>query len=198
MKLGCCRYVVLVTAAALYGCGESQPEVSWQPVPDPPSAEIQAALDKADAAVGELGGNLISALQRALEDGGPDQAIQVCQQIAPRLAQQAGTAHGVEIGRTSFRLRNQNNRTPAWARSAVQQKSAETSAFVSSQGVVARLKPIPMMPLCAQCHGTADEISTDVREALATHYPDDMATGFQQGEIRGYFWVEVDTNADER
>jgi len=30
-----------------------------------------------------------------------------------------------------------------------------------------------------------------VREQLSTHYPDDAATGYQAGDLRGWFWVEV-------
>lgn len=178
----------------LCGCGDSEPSVSWEPVSEKPGPSVQVALNKADTAVDELGGKLMAALQAALSEGGPADAIKICQEIAPSLAEQVGKEQGVRIGRTSYRLRNQNNRTPSWARSEVQQQSVEIAAYVSSEGVVGRLRPIPMMPLCAQCHGSNDEISPEVRDVLSARYPSDQATGFRQGQVRGYFWVEVDIN----
>jgi hypothetical protein len=185
---------IVLISIVLSGCGDSEPSVSWEPVSDEPSPDVQSAIESADQAADELGGKLMSALQGALAEGGPAQAIKVCQEVAPSLAEEVGAEQGVRMGRTSYRLRNQNNRTPSWARAEVQQQSADMSAYVSSEGVVGRLRPIPMMPLCAQCHGTDDEISLEVRDALSIHYPADKATGFRPGDIRGYFWVEVDIN----
>ena len=186
------RFGITFMTIVLLGCGNTETRVSWARVPEKPDPTLQAAIRKADTAADLLGGRLMSALQRALVDGGPSEAIRVCQEIAPRLAEEVRAEQGVQLGRTSFRLRNQSNRTPVWAQAVVQQQSAELSAFVSSDGVVGRLRPIPMMPLCAQCHGGQDEITPEVREVLATYYPSDRATGFRQGEVRGYFWVEVE------
>jgi len=55
-----------------------------------------------------------------------------------------------------------------------------------------------MMPLCAQCHGTGDEITREVRDALSAPYPTDNATVFRPGDARGYHWVEVDINEPEK
>jgi hypothetical protein len=33
-----------------------------------------------------------------------------------------------------------------------------------------------------------------VKEALAEHYPEDQATGFQEGDLRGWFCIEVPAN----
>jgi hypothetical protein len=45
--------------------------------------------------------------------------------------------------------------------------------------------------ICASCHGPADRISPSVRTLLAERYPGDRAVGFTNGEIRGWFWVEL-------
>nr|MCU0872718.1 DUF3365 domain-containing protein [Pirellulaceae bacterium] len=52
-----------------------------------------------------------------------------------------------------------------------------------------------LKPECMLCHGPKDQILTEVREALATHYPADQATGFQTGDLRGWFWVTVPAGA---
>jgi hypothetical protein len=46
------------------------------------------------------------------------------------------------------------------------------------------------------CHGPSDSLAPDVADALALHYPDDRATGFTEGDLRGWFWVEVPGESD--
>jgi hypothetical protein len=45
--------------------------------------------------------------------------------------------------------------------------------------------------MCASCHGAAHTFQPAVRGELLERYPRDRATGFTQGEIRGWFWVEM-------
>jgi hypothetical protein len=45
--------------------------------------------------------------------------------------------------------------------------------------------------LCLQCHGTADTIAPEVRQAIETLYPNDLATGYTVGELRGLIRVTV-------
>ena len=44
---------------------------------------------------------------------------------------------------------------------------------------------------CLQCHGKVDDLAPEVRDVLAKNYPQDRATGFAAGDLRGWFWVEV-------
>ena len=41
--------------------------------------------------------------------------------------------------------------------------------------------------VCLNCHGT--ELKEDVAARVNTLYPEDKATGFNIGDIRGAFWV---------
>ena len=56
---------------------------------------------------------------------------------------------------------------------------------------VGALFPIPLQPQCVVCHGKPEQLAEGVAAALAKRYPDDAATGFAPGELRGWFWVEV-------
>ena len=49
------------------------------------------------------------------------------------------------------------------------------------------MKAIPTGALCLQCHGSS--ISPEVSARLAELYPDDKATGYATGDIRGAFVV---------
>jgi hypothetical protein len=51
------------------------------------------------------------------------------------------------------------------------------------------VEPIVMQPLCVTCHG--EEIAEPLRQRIAELYPEDRATGFRVGELRGLFWVEL-------
>ena len=53
------------------------------------------------------------------------------------------------------------------------------------------LRPIRHRSMCGSCHGAADQLSAQVRQELSERYPRDQAIGFQDGEIRGWFWVEM-------
>jgi cytochrome c553 len=51
------------------------------------------------------------------------------------------------------------------------------------------MKAIPMQAMCAACHGT--KVNKRLDEKIKTYYPDDRATGFQEGDIRGAFSVLI-------
>ena len=39
------------------------------------------------------------------------------------------------------------------------------------------------------CHG--DNIAPEIAARIAEHYPQDRATGFSEGDLRGLIWAEV-------
>jgi hypothetical protein len=53
------------------------------------------------------------------------------------------------------------------------------------------VEPIVTQPQCLICHGS--ELAPPVAVALEAHYPEDQATGFAVGDLRGVFWVSFDT-----
>ena len=103
---------------------------------------------------------------------------------------------GVTAGRTSHRLRSSANAPKAWAAPLVAayagRRTRDVGGFAVDLGdKVGVLRPITEQAMCASCHGPAEKVSPAVREALGRKYPRDLATGFSEGEIRGWFWVEV-------
>jgi hypothetical protein len=42
--------------------------------------------------------------------------------------------------------------------------------------------------LCLTCHGS--NLDADIAASIAERYPEDRATGFEAGDLRGVFWVE--------
>lgn len=134
-------------------------------------------------------------LQQALLAGmqqGPLIAISVCKEQAPAIAESL-SINGVEVGRTSHRLRNPANVAPAWVNTVLQSYLEEGSERAPE---VVRLagnrhgyvEPILLQPLCATCHGKT--LTPDVAAYIKEAYPADQATGFDVGDLRGVYWVE--------
>jgi len=51
--------------------------------------------------------------------------------------------------------------------------------------------------LCIQCHGTADQLGAGVAQRLQQRYPDDRATGYAVGQIRGAMTLQQPGQLDE-
>ena len=123
---------------------------------------------------------------------GPAMAIEVCKTRAPEIAGRLSIG-GVEMGRSSHRLRNPDNQGPGWVgplvtRYAEGEGGTEPVTVMLDDGRVGYAEPIMMQPLCLTCHGTT--LADDVAEQLSAMYPEDQATGFSEGDFRGVFWVE--------
>lgn len=178
---------------ALGGCqqapGPEQP--AWEVVVQDSMTPGQAAQrDKALAARDAMFAKLKSRLLEVIGSEGPAAAIAVCAEEAPQIAADTAREHAVSMGRTSFRLRNPRNAPPKWASELVAHRVAEPT-YLSDGSALVALAPIRLEAPCLMCHGNAEAIPPPVRDALAKHYPQDQATGFEEGDLRGWFWVEV-------
>lgn len=152
-------------------------------VPDPKA--------RAEGARTELFTRLSGRLNAVMQTQGAEAAIQVCRTEAPTLAQAVARDKGLLIGRTSWKLRNPGNQAPAWAVEPLASRPTEPWFQTPPAGGLRALFPIRLMKGCLACHGEAQDLAPGVATALARLYPQDRATGFKAGELRGWFWVEV-------
>ncbi|TWU41577.1 hypothetical protein Q31b_30280 [Novipirellula aureliae] len=153
-----------------------------------PSDQQRSAIVAAKDALFQ---RLSERLMEAMMTQGPAQAIAVCQKEATQIANEVGDEHKLSIGRLGVRLRNPENTGPAWAAALIEAKS-ETPVFTTlSNGNAAALLPIKLQSQCLMCHGPSEQISPDIQSQLAELYPGDQAVGFNEGELRGWFWVET-------
>lgn len=191
------RQIILILPLALAGCGQADPpaastnnaEATTNPPAEAPITDATKA--KAVAAKDELFKQLSGRLMEVMKSDGPAAAIEVCSKEASQFATSVSEEQGVKIGRTALKLRNSKNVPPAWA-GDLATKDAVDPQFVSiDEQTVGALLPIKLQQKCLTCHGEQDSLAPEVREQLAAHYPDDEATGFKEGDLRGWFWVEV-------
>jgi len=157
----------------------------------------QTPLERAALARDALFNELSTRLLAAMSNGGPAKAIEVCSKLAPKLAKEVGEQHQVSIGRTAVRLRNENNRPPAWAEPLLKDLPTKPVVQDLENGRTGVLFPILLKVQCLTCHGPDDKIAAEIRTELARLYPNDKATGFQEGDLRGWFWMEVPADSED-
>ena len=138
-------------------------------------------------------GELKPQLKRAMLEGGPTLAIEACASLAPRIADNLAEESGWLVRRVSLKSRNASRARPdKWEKAVLVQfderqaagESASTLVQAEIKGGWYRYMQAQVVePLCLICHGT--EITEPVRGILTDFYPDDWATGYVLGQVRG-------------
>lgn len=154
-------------------------------------------VDESRAIAAEFQQTLGGALKSALAEGGPVPAIPVCADMAPAIAARMSADVGAAVSRTALRVRNPDNAPDADAVAVLEQFRARVAAGergplehvgTNAAGGTRYLRAIVLEPLCVACHGSA--LAPEVAAAVAARYPDDRATGFAPGELRGAFLID--------
>ena len=156
-------------------------------------------------AVQAYGKALKGELVAAMKAGGPVNAVGVCNVAAPAIEHSVSTDKGVMISRTSLKHRNANNAPSDWQEKVLNDFEARKSAgddpgklefaqvVDTDSGQEYRyMKAISTGDVCLKCHG--DALPDDLTAKLSELYPDDKATGYAKGDIRGAFVVVEQLN----
>jgi hypothetical protein len=167
---------------------------SW-PISQAP-AELRPAISRAELVVIAMHDAMLRELNDAFKRGGPSSAINSCHVDATGVAQRIGRQEGIAAGRTSDRLRSPMNAPRPWAAALVKAHAGRQARSVEGFAVdlgekVGVLRPIGLRSMCSGCHGPVERLSPGVKAVLSESYPADRAVGFAEGEIRGWFWVEM-------
>lgn len=195
-RFGAARQSVAVRLALALGLVGSLGQAQ---TPEPTPGERAGAAAKAFST--ELRGTLTAAMTK----GGPLAGVEVCHAEAPRIAAAVAEAHGVQLGRVGVRSRQPANRLvgwqqevlAAWAKAPPAGAPAQWAPVVSKDpttGTLRWAKAIETEGPCLVCHG--DSIEPQLQAAIRARYPDDPATGFAAGSLRGLLWVEVPASTE--
>lgn len=148
----------------------------------------------------QLGGTL----KQQMQTGGVESAIPVCKQIAPALAAQHSTDK-IIVKRVSNKNRNAIQGIPdAWEKTTLERFQTAINVDQQSQHLefsevvtennhryLRYAKGIRVQALCLKCHGQEQDISPNVKKLLNEHYPDDHATGYKVGDLRGIISIKT-------
>jgi hypothetical protein len=174
----------------LTACSRTQQEATAQPAETKPPIEILA-----QQATTEAFSTLSSRLMEVITAEGIPAAIHVCSREAGDLLKQTGNKHGVTMRRVTDRPRNPQNQAGPPDLEVMETYRAAISKEIPPaphiHGNTVRLPIRIAMPLCLNCHGDpTTDIAPDTLSAIQALYPQDMATGYQEGQLRGLWRVE--------
>lgn len=150
----------------------------------------------------EFGKTLVGHVKGGLKSGGPVKTIEVCNNVAPSVAAELSKKHGVELGRTSLKLRNPDNAPDAWEKSVLMKFEARKAAGedvkklahaeVVTEGGKQYFRMMKAIPTaqkpCLMCHG--GKVKPGIESKLGSLYPADKARGYKAGDIRGAFTLK--------
>jgi hypothetical protein len=164
----------------------------------PKAVEVAALQSEATALTKEYGASLLGVLKGAIENTGPEGAVDFCNKEAPAIAIDASKRSGWKIARTSLRPRNQASAPDDFEREAMTEFVARIAAGESAaslrhaeivehdgQRTFRYVQAIPTTELCLTCHGS--DLKSAVSDKIKRLYPADQATGFRTGDMRGIF-----------
>ncbi len=164
----------------------------------PLAAQDSAWVGDARKVATSIPPKLLAVLTDEIAKGGPEGAIGVCKDVAPQMAKAASAETGWAIRRVSLRNRNPRAVPDAWERAVLEDfdrraAAGEAPATLEKAEVVVvdgtqhyrYMRALPVQPLCVNCHGASEQLTPAVRQKLGELYPDDKATGYKPGDIRG-------------
>ncbi len=185
---------VLIVVAGLFGAAGDAHAAE-------PASPDNALVGSARAISMELAGKLKAQLEAALKEGGPQAALGICNTVAPEIAAEVSERLGGRVGRTALKVRNPKNAPDAFETDVLKRFAEEMSQgadgsklehaeIVETDGVrtFRYMKAIPMAAQpCAACHGQA--VAPELMRSIRNLYPEDQATGFRPGDLRGAFTI---------
>lgn len=202
------RYLTIIALAStlmIWGCDEdTKPtqqteadteKVTETPVTDPNEEYLKLGADASAQMQKVLGGNL----KAALDSAGVPHALTFCNVNATKLADSLSTQLGLEISRVTHKPRNPNDMANTYELELIAQyqqqvanKEIPEPQIHEEDGQKVFYAPIMIAgPLCLKCHGVPDQdIAASDFIILNMLYPEDKATGFALGDLRGMWKVK--------
>jgi len=137
-------------------------------------------------------------LVKAVESSGPLRAIVVCKYSVPEITSNVSRTSGWKVSRVALRPRNPAlGAADAWEQRAIlgfeqavargEKDPLETAEIVNEPAgrFFRYARALTLNPLCMICHGPTENMTDAVKAQLAVEYPNDRATGYRLGQVRG-------------
>jgi hypothetical protein len=168
------------------------------------SEHVEAEVTRiGEGAATSLREGLTARLTAAMAEGGPVAAIDVCAVDALPLTDSiAAASPATAMKRISLRTRNPHNAPDEAERAALEWFEARAAAGERPASLVQRYggdyryySPLRAAAPCLNCHGPLESLAPATRTALEARYPDDQATGYGEGDLRGLIRVTVPAGA---
>lgn len=193
------KLVMVALAVALSaGAATGQADKS----PGPQDARLELALIEARRVADELTVKVRGLLLNELDKGGFDGAVRVCAEVAQDITRQFNQQPGRTVRRVSLGYRNTRDIPDAYETQKLksfdtlnrdQKLPQESYEIVRENGreYLRYLRPVTAGAMCLKCHGQPDDIPIAVQRVLQERYPNDQATGYHAGDVRGAVSVRI-------
>lgn len=155
------------------------------------TADVLKQGDTISARVQKL---LLVNVMQAMKAGGPVNAVSFCNVHAMPLTDSLAVEYNCRIQRISDKYRNSANKPTETDLEVMARMSTPNTmkpVLITENGQLVYYKPIKIaMPACLKCHGSAGkEIDAKTLETIKKKYPDDLATGYKEGDLRGWWKI---------
>lgn len=150
-----------------------------------------------------LGGALKKELQAQMKiDSSGLSAMVFCTEQADSLTKSVNEKlpSYASVRRATLKARNSSNKADTldegvmdqFIREIAENKDVKTKPLLVETLSSYRIyKPLMIQPVCLKCHGDENKISSDIKKVIIDKYPQDMATGFKLGDLRGVVVSEI-------
>lgn len=200
--------IALVSSSAEAGSGSGAESKTVASSPASTSSPaLDAEIKRSMYAIKVFTGRLQSELVKAMQAGGPTNAIAVCNTRAGVIAAEVSEKQNFTMKRVSVKNRNPDNAANEWQRPVLKEfelrkQNGEPMTDLIYADIVETadgkqfrfMKAIPTGSICMKCHGT--KIEPAVKAKLEELYPDDKALDYSAGDLRGAFVVTRDMSGN--
>ena len=195
------KSIYLFFIAALYlACNQGAKQQEVKSEQDSEINNHSLIIEKGNELSVQAQTKLMGALMKAVQDSGITHALQFCNVNALELTKSAAN-EGAEISRVSHKPRNPLNAANAEELTIIEQYEKLVSQNAEPKPQVVEktdhfiyYKPI-LIPanLCLNCHGKPGvDIAEENFITIQMLYPEDKATGFELGDLRGMWKIKFD------
>ena len=160
-------------------------------------------LEEARSIAQSLPPKMLNVIQAEIKKGGAEQALDTCNTLSPKMAALAAEETGWAIRRVSTKNRNPKAVPDEWEKGVLaefeQRLAAGEVPMTMEKGMMVvdgdkkfyrYMRPLMTQKLCMECHGPEDSLSPNVKARLSALYPQDKATGFTEGKMRGALTIK--------
>lgn len=198
--------VLAVTFLAFFEVGFFQSSMAQQRSAD---VNHEEALQEARRLADDLGDKIRGLLVQELQRGGPASAVRVCSEVAQEMTREFNRHTGHHARRVSVKYRNPQNLPDGYEQQVLVRMEVENRQkhlgkeyveVVKEENVkvLRYMRPLTVASVCINCHGPKETMTPEVKRMLAERYPEDRATGFQEGDLRGAISIRIVLKPEER
>ncbi len=207
------NWMLIVFMLLIVACNGTKSETATQPTAEPAKPAVQADIiqdapeqivTQGKEAAQQLMRALKDELVQAIQDGGVVHAVTFCSEQALQLTAEveADLGENVDLKRVSEQFRNPANKPDKLEETALEWLKKQTEGGTTPDYFVQQItenntnryryyQPIRIDTPCLACHGPADQMKPELKTLLKERYPNDHATGYKKGDLRGAIRVEI-------